>query len=156
MDTTKASVGKSPLRRAATAGSQHDLQSRDFFRHLILALLLLLQMAAAACLPLPNSTSRTARLQSWRAAWVGAKTITTAQQIDDVLNRAQKGGLNRLVVNVFYNGEALFNTSLAPKYDKVAADFDPLAYLVPQAHARGIQVDAWFLCGRVGDNSGSP
>ena len=157
MDTIKASAGnKSPLRRIF-AGSLHDDRARAFVARLVLALLLALQVvAAAACLPLPISTGRTAKLQTWRAAWVGAKSITTAQQIDDVLNRAQKAGLNRLVVNVFYNGETLFNSNLAPKYDKVAADFDPLAYLMPQAHARGIQIDAWFLCGRVGDDNGSP
>jgi uncharacterized lipoprotein YddW (UPF0748 family) len=127
-------------------------------RLLLLTLLALWVGSETSCVLAAGSGHLQPRRQflDWRAAWVPAKSITSPQLIDQMLNRAGAAGLNRILVNVFYNGETLFDSSLAPKYPKVSAGFDPLAYLVPKAHDRGIKVDAWFLVGRVAGNDASP
>jgi len=89
----------------------------------------------------------------WRGSgvWVQAKSITTPADIDAVLERAVAGGFHAIFVNVYVNGETLYRSALAYKYDKVAPDIDPLAYLVPEAHKRGIEVHAWFVVGLIGE-----
>ncbi len=88
--------------------------------------------------------------------WVKAKTITSQSNVDKMLDRAEAGGFHVVFVNVFYEGQAYYDSSLAEKSDKVEPGFDPLAYLIPEAHRRGIEVHAWFMVGKVGDEKGSP
>ncbi len=90
-----------------------------------------------------------------RGIWVQAKSITTAAQIDEVLRRAEAGHFNAIFVNVFFDGQTMYQSNLAPISGKVKPGFDPLAYLVPEAHQRHIQVHAWFATGPIGAAGGS-
>lgn len=118
----------------------------------------ILLIILSSCAPLRESESEAespaseAESPGWSGVWVQAKLITTPEKIDEVLQRAEAGGFNAIFVNVFYDGQSLYDSALVEKYDKVDAGFDPLAYLVPQAHQRGIQVHAWFLVGRIDNN----
>lgn len=87
--------------------------------------------------------------------WVKTKSILSPARIDEMLERAEAGGFHVIFVNVFYEGQAYYASSLVEKSDKVEAGFDPLAYLVPEAHRRGIEVHAWFMVGKVGDEKHS-
>jgi len=51
-------------------------------------------------------------------------------------------------------GYAYYDSQLLPKHPDVAADFDPLAYLVEQGQRRGIAVHAWLVAGPLGYESG--
>jgi len=85
----------------------------------------------------------------WSGLWVQLRDVTTPEKIDAILRRAEAGGFNALFVNVFYDGQALYDSALVDQYDKVESGFDPLVYLVSEAHESGIQVHAWFVAGRI-------
>lgn len=87
----------------------------------------------------------------WYGAWVKTPSITSKENIDQMLDSAESGGFNVIFVNVVYEGYAFYNSKLLPKSPKIEEGFDPLAYLVPEAHRRGIEVHAWFMVGKFGD-----
>lgn len=89
-----------------------------------------------------------------RAVWVQARSVSSQKEIDAVLKRAEIGHFNALFVNTFVQGQALYNSDLVEKYERVEPDFDPLAYLVKAAHQRNIQVHAWLVAGPVGGTDG--
>ena len=91
-----------------------------------------------------------------RGVWVQARAITSRDKIDEMLTRAEAGHFDAVFVNVFHLGQTLYASALADQYEKVDPDFDPLAYLVPEAHRRGLAVHAWFATGRVGRDKVSP
>ncbi len=68
-----------------------------------------------------------------------------------MLARIQKGNLNAVLVNVFLNGYAYYDSQLLEKQADLAPGYDPLAYVVEQAHERGIEVHVWLIAGPVGD-----
>lgn len=84
-----------------------------------------------------------------RAAWVHDNALATPTKIDEIVRRAELGRVNVIVANVFEQGMALYDSRLVAKHSIVQGDFNPLPYLVDQAHRRGIQVHAWFVNGPV-------
>ncbi len=96
--------------------------------------------------PPGSAIGRTTEL---RAAWVHDNSIATAAKIDEVVKRAEEGHINTIVANVFTQGQVLFDSNLVRKHVEVPPDFDPLAYLVKEAHHHNIQVHAWFANGPV-------
>lgn len=87
--------------------------------------------------------------QELRAAWVHDNFLASPDKIDEIIRRAELGHVNVIVANVFEQGMALYDSKLVSKHPIVQRDFNPLAYLVEQAHRRGIQVHAWFVNGPV-------
>lgn len=87
----------------------------------------------------------------WYGVWVKTPSITSKENIDQMLDSAEAGGFNVIFVNVVYEGYAFYNSKLLSKSPKIDESFDPLAYLVPEAHRRGIEVHAWFMVGKFGD-----
>lgn len=82
--------------------------------------------------------------------WVQHRSITTPEKIDAVIRRVEASHLNAIFANVFVYGQALYDSKLVPKYDRLDPAFDPLAYLIEQAHQRNIQVHTWLVNGPVG------
>jgi uncharacterized lipoprotein YddW (UPF0748 family) len=95
----------------------------------------------------PPSSSSSLQM---RGVWVQARSISSPQAVDAMLERAVAGNFNTLFVNVFTKGKAYYNSQVAERANSLPSDFDPLAYLVPRAHERGLQVHAWLPVGRVG------
>jgi uncharacterized lipoprotein YddW (UPF0748 family) len=91
-----------------------------------------------------------------RGVWVQGRSLQTKEQVDAVLDRAQAGRFNTIFAGVFGDGRTVYPSRLTDQNEKIAPGFDPLAYLVPEAHRRNIQVHAWFSVGRIGDETGSP
>ena len=89
-----------------------------------------------------------------RAAWVQARSIATPEEAHGVLARIEVGHLNAVFVNVFVNGYAYYESALLEKHPDLALDYDPLAYVVEQAHQRGIAVHTWLVAGPVGYRGG--
>jgi uncharacterized lipoprotein YddW (UPF0748 family) len=143
-------VGNSSLSIPIKQYGQKICKSVDVPAHLLLLrwVLALLIVALPSCIPLAGSGAESL---AWTGVWVQARSITSPEMIDEVLQRADAGGFKAIMVNVFYDGQSLYDSALVEKYDEVDAGFDPLAYLVPQAHQRGIQVHAWFVVGRIDD-----
>lgn len=87
-----------------------------------------------------------------RGVWMQAKSITTPEKVDEMLARIEAGHFNAVFANVFIYGHAYYESTLLEKQPDLAPDYDPLAYIIEQAHRRGIAVHTWLVAGPVGDH----
>ncbi len=124
---------------------------RSFHFYAILFAILIAVITSAYYNALSFSSSQVK--PDWHGVWVKTKSITSKEAIDQMLDKAESGGFNVIFVNVVYEGFAYYDSQLLPKSPKIASGFDPLAYLVPEAHRRGIEVHAWFMVGKFGDDN---
>ncbi len=85
-----------------------------------------------------------------RGIWVYAEDMNSPQATDQILSAVTRGNFNMLFVNVVKGGKTYYASQLLPRSDELPADFDPLTYLLPRAHASGIEVHAWFAIGQIG------
>lgn len=88
--------------------------------------------------------------------WVHETDVFSQHDTDAMLQRVEMGGFNAVFVDVFVYGHALFESSLAEMYPRIDRGFNPLAYLVEEAHRRDIEVHAWFVNGPVAYKGDSP
>jgi uncharacterized lipoprotein YddW (UPF0748 family) len=81
-----------------------------------------------------------------RALWVVRDVITNPDSIRLLVERAQANGINTLLVQVRGRGDAYYQSRWEPNPPGVTVtpDFDPLAIVLKEAHARGIAVHAWL------------
>jgi uncharacterized lipoprotein YddW (UPF0748 family) len=81
-----------------------------------------------------------------RALWVVRTTLTSAQSIHAMIREAEAAGFNTLMVQVRGRGDAFYQSTREPRAESLAGeapDFDPLALVLEEAHARGMSVHAW-------------
>lgn len=82
-----------------------------------------------------------------RAMWVVRYSLASAGSIDRMVRQAAEAGFDDLFVQVCGRGDAWFPSSVYPHSgaarEVLASGFDPLAYVLERAHARGIRVHAW-------------
>lgn len=83
-----------------------------------------------------------------RAVWVHLfdDTLKTPQSIDRMLDRIAAANLNTVIAEVVRRQDAYYDSEVLPRSTDPALQdgFDPLAYLVEHAHARGLEVEAWI------------
>jgi uncharacterized lipoprotein YddW (UPF0748 family) len=129
---------------------------------------------ADACLP-SDSTCVPPRLsREFRGVWVatvgnmdwpsraGLPTDSAKQELTHILDAAEAIGLNAVFFQVRPAGDALYASKLEPWSEYLtgrqgrAPDvaWDPLAFAVKEAHARGLELHAWFNPYRAKDPSG--
>lgn len=100
--------------------------------------------------------------REFRAAWVacvynidwpskpGLSSTTQKQQLIAILDKAVELKLNAIIFQVRPNADAVYYSSLEPYSSWISgkmgksSGYDPLKFCVEQAHARGIEVHAWF------------
>jgi uncharacterized lipoprotein YddW (UPF0748 family) len=107
----------------------------------------------------PPSVSR-----EFRAVWVATvdnidwpskRTLSTDEQkaeLTALLDRAASIGLNAVIFQVRPAGDALYESSIEPWSEYLTGlqgrapspFWDPLAFAVKEAHARGLELHAWF------------
>ena len=96
--------------------------------------------------------------------WPSRNTLTADQQraeLDDILDRARATGFNAIFLQVRSAGDAMYASSLEPWSASLTGvqgkdpGYDPLAYAVAQAHARGLELHAWINPYRAGNTSDS-
>src|SRR5688572_4505211 len=92
---------------------------------LIRILVCLSVLVVASCAPKKNSPAPDA--DSLRGVWVQWKSVLTADDIDEVIRRTDKGGFKEIFVGVFGNGTTIFPSKFAPQTEDVEPGFDPLA-----------------------------
>jgi len=81
----------------------------------------------------------------FRALWVDAyhDGIKSKRQIEELIETAQAGSFNALVVQVRRRGDTYYPSSIDPWAADADPTFDALAHLIDRAHAAGIEVHAW-------------
>ena len=96
--------------------------------------------------------------------WPSRPNLGAEQQraeLDDILDRAKAIGFNAIFLQVRSAGDAMYASSLEPWSASLTGTqgrdpgYDPLAYAVAQAHARGLELHAWINPYRAGNTSDS-
>ena len=81
--------------------------------------------------------------------WVVRTSLLSAADIDRLVARAQAAEVRGLLVQVVGRGDAYYASTHLPRAEALPAaapdaePFDPLGYLLPRAHAAGLEVHAW-------------
>lgn len=104
-------------------------------------LVALLALVAVAVTP-----SRSVRAASEvRALWVVRTTLSSPAAVETMVTTARASGFNTLIVQVRGRADSYYSGGLEPRPASLAAQpaFDPLAAVIAQAHAAGMQVHAW-------------
>jgi len=87
--------------------------------------------------------------------WPSSPNLTVAKQQEElvaILDRAQALNLNAIIFQVRPAGDALYESELEPWSEYLTGRqgvaptprWDPLAFAVREAHARGLELHAWF------------
>ena len=82
-----------------------------------------------------------------RGLWVVRDNITSHEQIKQIVDFAETHHYNVLFVQVRGRGDAFYRSYFVPgpaNYPNIPEEFDPLSDVIRQAHAKGIEVHAWF------------
>ena len=96
--------------------------------------------------------------------WPSSSALTADQQraeLNDLLDRAKATGFNAIFLQVRSAGDAMYASPLEPWSASLTGvqgrdpGYDPLAYAVQQAHARGLELHAWINPYRAGNTSDS-
>ena len=96
--------------------------------------------------------------------WPSRPNLSVDQQraeLDDILNRARAAGFNAIFLQVRSAGDAMYASPLEPWSASLTGTqgrdpgYDPLAYAVTQAHARGLELHAWINPYRAGNTADS-
>lgn len=94
----------------------------------------------------------------FRGFWADAfnSGFKSTTQIDTMIDLALAGNYNAIVPEVlaFHDNAsnshgAYWNSNIVPKANDISGGIDPLAYLVQQAHANGLEVHCWLVAFRV-------
>lgn len=96
--------------------------------------------------------------------WPSRNTLSADQQraeFDDILDRAKATGFNAIFLQVRSAGDAMYASQLEPWSASLTGQqgkdpgYDPLAYAVAAAHARGLELHAWINPYRAGNTTDS-
>ncbi|MGH8823596.1 MAG: glycoside hydrolase family 10 protein [Jiangellaceae bacterium] len=97
--------------------------------------------------------------EQWRSFWVDAfnEGIYTPAQVTQLVADAQAVNANALVVQTVRRYDCFCNDAQYPRTDAFVAPepYDPLAAIIEEAHAAGIEVHAWVNVGTMW-NSATP
>ncbi|MBI5084993.1 MAG: family 10 glycosylhydrolase [Acidobacteria bacterium] len=87
--------------------------------------------------------------QQYRAFWADAfhEGYKTPAQVDQLVENALTAKANAIFMEARVRSNSYFRQSLEgfAEDSAVPAGFDPLEYLIQKAHARGIEVHAWYV-----------
>jgi uncharacterized lipoprotein YddW (UPF0748 family) len=93
--------------------------------------------------------------------WPSRRNLTTSRAKEElvrILDAAQANGLNVVILQIRPMGDAFYESQLEPWSDYLTGAsgrqpnpyWDPLQFAIDQAHARGLELHAWFNPFRVG------
>lgn len=94
----------------------------------------------------------------FRGTWADAFNtgFKNATQVDDLVARAVAGNYNAIIPEILAYQDnatsahgAYWDSDIVPRAPDIATGFDPLGYLVQQAHAAGIEVHPWLVTYRI-------
>ena len=76
--------------------------------------------------------------------WIKSDSVLDSIKIDSVLSFSNKNNINKLFFQVRSRGDALYNSSIVPKHEKIDSLFDPLQYVIDKTENTNIEIHAWF------------
>ncbi|MGC9316548.1 MAG: glycoside hydrolase family 10 protein [Armatimonadota bacterium] len=79
-----------------------------------------------------------------RGTWCSTSDIATRESVDELVERCSAARLNTIVADIHVRNSFMARSELLPWSQEKWADFDPLDYLIEQAHAAGLEVHPWF------------
>jgi len=87
----------------------------------------------------------------YRAFWVETfhTPFVTRDDVDSIITAATRAKANAVFMEVRRRGDAWYFDAAEPRAEGLRDDFDPLRYLIDEAHARGIEVHAFTIVGSV-------
>lgn len=106
----------------------------------------LIAVLAAVVISTPSITAiGQAAAEPTRALWVTRTTLASPAAIEEMVNAAEAGGFNTLLVQVRGRGDAYYAATIEPRASELASrpSFDPLATVIEHARSRNLQVHAW-------------
>lgn len=87
-----------------------------------------------------------------RGIWLHPEQFKTRELADELIGRVAAARLNAIYPLVWCKGgTGWYRSNLCPMGEGVPDGFDPLGYLIEAAHARHIDVHAWFVNGHYGE-----
>src|SRR5690625_179247 len=89
-------------------------------------------------------SAQAATKEQYRALWVVRNDMTSQSHIDYLMTYSKILGINALIVQVTSSGSTIVTSDIYPRSERVASDFDPLAYIIERAQEENIQVHAWI------------
>ena len=92
-----------------------------------------------------------------KGVWI-RPTYHSKQEIENVLDRLKKSGINTVFVETFYHGKTIFPSDTMLSYGFIEQNeefvgFDPLEIWINEAHKRNIKVHIWFETFYVGNKN---
>src|SRR5512138_1091558 len=96
--------------------------------------------------------------------WPSRSTLTADQQraeLVSILDRAAAAGFNAIIFHVRPAADAVYRSSIEPWGAMLTGTqgtdpgYDPLAFAIEQAHARGMELHAWINPFRAGNRADS-
>ncbi|MEP6732605.1 MAG: family 10 glycosylhydrolase [bacterium] len=93
--------------------------------------------------------------------WPSRTTLSAAEQraeLTDIFDRAATSGFNAVVFHIRPAADAVYSSSLEPWGAMLTGTqgqdpgYDPLAFAVTEAHARGLEIHAWINPFRAGNS----
>jgi uncharacterized lipoprotein YddW (UPF0748 family) len=118
--------------------------------------ILLLAIGALSVVYISPFFSHLPEAPELRGVWMQSRSFATPELLLETIARVETGRFNAIFIEVILDNGAFYNSSLVGKHQTVAADFDPLALLIREAHQRHIEVHAWFPVGYLIGNHPSP
>lgn len=106
------------------------------------------------------ATDAAAQVAHYRAFWVDTynSRLNNAADVTTIVERARNSGANALFVQVRRRGDAWYLRGREPRPEGVAFDggFDPLAEVIGQARANGLEVHAFVVLGAIWNQNTLP
>lgn len=118
---------------------------------------LFVALCAVVCITATTAAVQPASEQT-RALWVTRTTLANPESIKEMVNAAEAGGFNTLLVQVRGRGDAYYAGTVEPRASELASKpaFDPLATVIEQARAKGLKVHAWVAVNLVSSSVSLP
>lgn len=98
--------------------------------------------------PTPNLPPNAITGKEIRAIWVQAGAASTPEKADAMIARIIQGDFNTLIYCIG-SGNVAYKSELLDWLPFVTLEYDPLTYVVDQAHAAGLEVQAWWCPGLI-------
>ena len=76
--------------------------------------------------------------------WVNRESLLDSTKIDSVVLFAEENNLNKIFFQIRGRGDALYDSQIVPKYEKIDSLFDPLSYIINTTENKNIEIHAWF------------